>query len=56
MKIYNKEAHSDPDNDDNEECWNEDSKSSVDEGIQFNENYGILVSKVHKTVNLFRKS
>ena len=56
----NEEADSDSDDDnDNEECWNEESSSccnSVNEGIQFNEDYGILISKVCKTVKLFRKS
>ena len=33
-----------------------ESNSSVDEGIHFNEGYGILISNVCKTVKLFRKS
>ena len=53
METTQEELINDEDND-NEECWNEE--SSVDEGIQFNEDYGILISKVHKTVKLFIKS
>ena len=53
----NEKDDSEPDDDnDNQEWWNKESNSSVDEGIQFNEDYDILISKVCKMVKLFGKS
>ena len=46
-EIENETSDSDPDDENNtEECWNEESNSSVSQEIQFNEDYGIIISKV----------
>ena len=56
-EIENETSDSDPDDENNtEEYWNEESNSSVSQEIQFNEDYGIIISKFRKIVKLFRKS